>query len=160
MSSTFFKTFVSENMDMIRHICRVYARNEEELKDFIQEVTIQLWRSHKKFENRSKVSTWVYRVTLNVCLAMSRKNSRSVDAVSLDNVQVSEEIDEVEKEQIELLYRAVRKLKEADRAIVLLYLENKSYKEIAEILGITVSNVGVKVNRLKTQLKSIIDGRG
>ena len=146
-------------MDMIRHICRAYARNEEELKDLIQEVTIQLWRSHKKFENRSKVSTWVYRVTLNVCLAMSKKNKRTVESVSLDNVQVSEEIDEVEKEQIEMLYDAVRKLKEADRAIVLLYLENKSYKEIAEILGMTVTNVGVKVNRLKTQLKSIIDGR-
>lgn len=159
MSSTFFKTFVHQNMDLIRHICRVYARNEEELKDFIQEVTIQLWRSHKKFENRSKVSTWVYRVTLNVCLAMSKKNKRSVESVSLDNVQVSEEVDEVEKEQIELLYDAVRTLKEADRAIVLLYLENKSYKEIAEILGMTVTNVGVKVNRLKTQLKNIIDGR-
>ena len=88
-------------------------------------------------------------MTLNVCLAMSKKNKRSVESVSLDNVQVSEEIDEVEKEQIELLYDAVRTLKEADRAIVLLYLENKSYKEIAEILGMTVTNVGVKVNRIE-----------
>jgi RNA polymerase sigma-70 factor (ECF subfamily) len=147
-------------MNMIRHICGVYARDEEEMKDFIQEVTIQLWRSHEKFEMRSRVSTWVYRVTLNVCLAMSRKTRRTVDSVSLENIQVSEDIDEVEKEQIELLYNAVRKLKEADRAIVLLYLENKSYKEIAEILGMTVTNVGVKVNRLKTQLKNIVDGRG
>ncbi|MEP5613214.1 MAG: sigma-70 family RNA polymerase sigma factor [Cyclobacteriaceae bacterium] len=160
MSDTFFKTFVLDNMPMIRHICGAYARTDEELKDFIQEVTIQLWRSHEKFEMRAKISTWVYRVTLNVCLAMSRKNRKSIESVSLDNVQVSEDIDHVEKEQIELLYNAVRKLKEADRAIVLLYLENKSYKEIAEILGMTVTNVGVKVNRLKTQLKNIVDGRG
>lgn len=160
MSDTFFQTFVQDNMAMIRHICGVYARSEEELKDFIQEVTIQLWKSHGKFAAKSKVSTWVYRVTLNVCLAMSRKNKRMAPPVSLDNVQISEEIDHEEKERIELLYNAVRKLKEADRAIILLYLENKSYKEIAEILGMTVTNVGVKVNRLKTQLKNIIDGRG
>ncbi|MEP1096651.1 MAG: sigma-70 family RNA polymerase sigma factor [Cyclobacteriaceae bacterium] len=160
MSNTFFKTFVLDNMPMIRHICGAYARNDEEIKDFIQEVTIQLWKSHEKFEMRSKISTWVYRVTLNVCLAMSRKNRKSVESVSLDNVQLAEDVDHAEKEQIELLYNAVRKLKEADRAIVLLYLENKSYKEIAEILGMTVTNVGVKVNRLKTQLKNIVDGRG
>ena len=145
-------------MDKIQHICRAYARDAEELKDFVQEVTIQLWRSHEKFENRAKVSTWVYRVTLNVCLSMAKKNKRTVESVPLDNVNYHEDIDETEKEQIELLYNNVRKLKEGDRAIVLLYLEDKSYKEIAEILGITVSNVGVKVNRLKNQLKSMING--
>lgn len=160
MSDTFFQTFVQDNLGMIRHICGVYARNEEEVKDFMQEVTIQLWKSHEKFQAKSKISTWVYRVTLNVCMAMSRKNNRSATPVSLDNVQISEEIDHEEKERVEMLYNAVRKLKEADRAIILLYLENKSYKEIAEILGMTVTNVGVKVNRLKTQLKNIIDGRG
>ena len=146
-------------MDLIRHICRAYARNEEELKDFIQEVTIQLWRSHQNFQNKSKVSTWVYRVTLNVCLSLAKKTKRQVDAsVSLDHVHVGEEVDETEKEQIELLYAAIRQLKEADRAIVLLYLENKSYKEIADILGMTVTNVGVKVNRLKSQLKHMVNG--
>jgi len=143
---------------MIQHICRAYARDAEELKDFVQEVTIQLWRSHEKFENRSKVSTWVYRVTLNVCLSMAKKNKRTVDAVPLDNLNFQDHVDETEKEQIEMLYSNIRKLREGDRAIVLLYLEDKSYKEMAEILGMTVSNVGVKVNRLKNQLKSMING--
>lgn len=143
---------------MIHHICRAYARDAEELKDFVQEVTIQLWRSHEKFENRAKVSTWVYRVTLNVCLSMAKKNKRTVEAVPLNSNNYREDIDETEKEQIELLYHNIRKLREGDRAIVLLYLEDKSYKEIAEILGITVSNVGVKVNRLKNQLKKMIHG--
>lgn len=147
-------------MGVIKHICGVYARDEEELKDFVQEVTIQLWKSHEKFQQKSKISTWVYRVTLNVCLAMSRKIKKSINSVSLDHVQLAEDIDHTEKEQIETLYAAVKKLKEADRAIILLYLENKSYKEIAEILGMSVTNVGVKVNRLKTQLKNIVDGRG
>ena len=111
-------------MDMIQHICRAYARDAEELKDFVQEVTIQLWRSHEKFENRAKVSTWVYRVTLNVCLSMAKKNKRTIDSVPLDNVNYSEDIDETEKEQIELLYANIRRLKEGDRAIIVLYLED------------------------------------
>ncbi len=158
MSNQFFRTFVTENIDMISHICRAYARGEEELKDLIQEVTIQLWRSHKKFEGRSKVSTWVYRVTLNVCLSQSRKKQKQLEPVSLENVQLAEDIDVEEKERIDLLYSAIRKLKEADRAVIILYLENKSYKEIAEILGMSVTNVGVKVNRLKLQLKQLING--
>ncbi len=158
MSQTFFKTFVTENIDLIRHLCRAYARNEEDLKDLMQEVTFQLWRSHKRFQGKSQVSTWVYRVTLNVCLSQARRDKRQVPTSSLDTLDFAENVSTIEKEQIELLYQAIRKLKESDRAVVLLYLENKSYKEIADILGMTVSNVGVKVNRLKNQLKKMIHG--
>ncbi|MEM9327563.1 MAG: sigma-70 family RNA polymerase sigma factor [Bacteroidota bacterium] len=158
MSQTFFKTFVTENIDLIRHICRAYARNEEDLQDLMQEVTVQLWRSHKRFEGKSRVSTWVYRVALNVCLSQARKTKRQIQTYSLDTLDLAEEVSDEEKEQIELLYRAIRKLKESDRAIIVLYLEEKSYKEIAEILGMTISNVGVKVNRLKIQLKKMING--
>ena len=160
MSQAFFKTFVDENLGLIHHICRAYAQDEDELKDFIQEVTIQLWKSHERFEGKSQVSTWVYRLALNVSMSLSRKNKKRVETTSLDKVDTSEDVDEIEKEQIEALYRGIRQLKEADRAIVLLYLENKSYKEIAEIVGMSVTNVGVKVNRLKNQLKKIIDGSG
>jgi RNA polymerase sigma-70 factor (ECF subfamily) len=158
VSQTFFKTFVTENIDLIRHICRAYARNEEDLQDLMQEVTVQLWRSHKRFQGKSRVSTWVYRVALNVCLSEARKAKRKVQTYTLDQLEIADEVSDEEKEQIELLYQSIRKLKESDRAIMLLYLEEKSYKEIAEILGMTVSNVGVKVNRLKTQLKKMING--
>ncbi len=157
-SDTFFKAFIQDNKATIYKICRVYANNAEELKDFVQEVTIQLWRSHQNFENRSKLSTWVYRVTLNVCLTLSKKKKRSIDTVSLLSTDYYDDNDEVEKEQLAALYKGIRKLRESDRAIILLYLENKSYKEIAEILGITVTNVGAKVNRVKNQLKEIING--
>lgn len=130
--------------------------DDEELKDLIQEVTIQLWKSHEKFKGESKVSTWVYRVTLNVCLALNRKKKLQTEPIS--NMDISEEVDTVEKEQIEQLYHAIRKLSESDRAIILLYLEKKSYQEISEILGMTVSNVGVKVLRLKEKLKEMING--
>lgn len=157
-ADNFFKAFIEDNKPTIYKICRAYANDAEELKDFVQEVTIQLWRSHQKFENKSKLSTWVYRVTLNVCLTLSKKRSRAVDTVSLLNTDIHEDNNEAEQEQLASLQRAIKKLKESDRAIVLLYLEDKSYKEIAEILGLTVSNVGVKVNRVKHQLKQLING--
>jgi len=158
VSQDFFKSFVKENIGLIKSLCRAYAKDDEDLKDLIQEVTLQLWRSHEKFEGRSQVSTWVYRVTLNVCLSQARKRKKDLPQYSLDNFDIGEEIDTTEQEQIALLYKAIRQLKEADRAIVLLYLEEKSYKEMAEILGMTVTNVGVKVNRLKNQLKKMING--
>lgn len=158
MSDDFFKSYVEENMALIMHLCRAYSRDEESLKDLVQEVTLQLWRSHKSFKGKSQLSTWVYRVTLNVCLSHSKKLKRKPDTISLDyGISKSEETDP-EKEQIEQLYSGIRKLKESDRAIILLYLEDKSYKEMSEILGITVSNVGVKVNRLKDKLKQMING--
>ena len=145
-------------MSIIMHLCRAYARDEESLKDLVQEVTLQLWRSHQSFQGKSQLSTWVYRVTLNVCLSHSKKLKRKVETVPLEmRIDPSEKSD-AEKEQIERLYQGIRKLNEPDRAIILLYLEDKSYKEMSEILGITVSNVGVKVNRLKEKLKTLIHG--
>ena len=145
-------------MALIMHLCRAYSRDEESLKDLVQEVTLQLWRSHKSFKGNSQLSTWVYRVTLNVCLSNSKKLKRKLDTVPLDAGISKMEESDPEKEQIELLYRGIRQLKESDRAIILLYLEDKSYKEMSDILGITVSNVGVKVNRLKDKLKQMING--
>ena len=158
MSEDFFKSYVEENMSLIMHLCRAYSRDEESLKDLVQEVTLQLWRSHKSFKGNSQLSTWVYRVTLNVCLSHSKKVKRKPDTVPIEYGIAKAEEGNPEKEQIELLYRAIKQLKEADRAIVLLYLEDKSYKEMSNILGITVSNVGVKVNRLKEKLKLMING--
>ena len=155
-SDTFFKEFIEDNIATIYKICRAYANDSEELKDFVQEVTIQLWRSHKNFENRSKISTWVYRVTLNVCLTLSKKRSRTIDTVSLLSTDYYDSNDEVEREQVATLYRSIKRLRESERAIVLLYLDDKSYKEIAEILGITVTNVGARVNRVKNQLREIV----
>ncbi|MEP1032817.1 sigma-70 family RNA polymerase sigma factor [Ekhidna sp.] len=158
MSEDFFKSYVEENMPLIMHICRAYSRDEESLKDLVQEVTLQLWRSHKSFKGNSQLSTWVYRVTLNVCLSHSKRMKRKVETIPLEWKEDSAIEEDVDKEQIEKLYTGIKKLKESDRAIILLYLEDKSYKEMSEILGITVSNVGVKVNRLKDKLKEIING--
>jgi len=156
LSIEFFKSFVEENMGIIMHICKVYAKDPDDLQDLIQEVTFQLWKSHQNFEGKSQVSTWVYRVTLNVCLYFARKSKRNFETVPLLDVDQFEDFNETEKEQIELLYHSIKKLNESDRAIALLYLDDKSYQEMSDVLGITVSNVGVKVNRMKEKLKKMI----
>jgi RNA polymerase sigma-70 factor (ECF subfamily) len=155
---SFFREFVEENKGIIYKICRVYANDKDELQDFVQEVTIQLWKSCSNFQNKSKLSTWVYRVTLNVCLTLSKKNRRRVDTVGLLSTDYVDETDTTEQEQLATLYSAMRKLNDSDRAIILLYLEDKSYQEISDILGITVSNVGVKITRVKSKLNDIING--
>ncbi|UII22492.1 RNA polymerase sigma factor [Fulvivirga ligni] len=155
-SDIFFEKFVESNLRIINRICRAYASDSEEMKDYVQEVTIQLWKSYEKFKGDSQVSTWVYRVTLNVCLSLSKKGERRVKTVSALPNDVMPDAHDPKHEQLEKLYAGIKKLKDTERAILLLYLEDKSYKEIADILGITVTNVGAKVNRAKTQLKSII----
>lgn len=158
MSKDFVNSFVEQNMGLIMHLCRAYSRDEESLKDLVQEVTLQLWRSHKSFKGNSQLSTWVYRVTLNVCLSHSKRMKRNPETVPLEGKHNPSESEDPEKEQIEKLYAGIKQLKESDRAIILLYLEDKSYKEMSDILGITVTNVGVKVNRLKDKLKQLING--
>jgi RNA polymerase sigma-70 factor (ECF subfamily) len=145
-------------MAIIAHICRAYARNEESLQDLIQEVSLQLWRSHQSFEGKSQKSTWVYRVALNVCLSQAKKINRRVDTIPLEYQDKADQKDDSEKEKMDKLQWAIRQLNESDRAVILLYLEDKSYKEMSDILGITVSNVGVKVTRLKDKLKTLIHG--
>ena len=111
------------------------------------------------FRGASKVSTWVYRVCLNVCLSQLRIKKRRVPTVNNIEVDYKDDYDHSDEENLQILYQAIRQLKESDRAVILLYLEDKSYKEMSEILGITVTNVGAKVNRVKNQLKSIINER-
>ncbi len=157
MGKEFFKVFIEQNQAIINRICRAYSNSNEEFKDYTQEVALQLWKSHEKFQGNSQVSTWVYRVALNVCLSHVRK--KKIETSPLLDHDVTQE-NESGDDQLATLYIALKRIKESDRAIILLYLEDKSYKEMAEILGLTVSNVGVKVNRIKNELKSIIHGRG
>ncbi|PIB34066.1 RNA polymerase [Reichenbachiella sp. 5M10] len=154
-----FQPFLNEHHRIIAKVCRIYTDTSEDFNDYYQECVIQLWRSFDSFRGASKLSTWVYRVCLNVCLSQLRIKKKVVVETREFVPEQIEEKDTVEEEQLSMLYTAIKLLKESDRAIILLYLEEKSYKEMAEILGITVTNVGAKVNRVKNQLKQIIDGR-
>lgn len=152
-----FKEFIEEHTGIISKICNAYTNNQVEFEDYYQEVTLQLWRSYDSFRGDAKLSTWVYRITLNVCLSQIRKKKRNIQTTTLENIQVASDNEGNEKEEkISMLYRSIKQLKEAERALILLYLDDKSYKEIADILGLTVTNVGAKVNRVKTKLKNIM----
>lgn len=159
MSSEFYNRFIRENAGIISKICRAYADTADDYHDYFQEVCLQLWRTHASFQGKSSVSTWVYRVALNVCLTQfSKEKKRIATDPILEQHFAAEEACSVEAEQLNSLYAAIKKLKETDRALIILYLEDKSYKEIADILGSSTNHVGVKINRIKNQLKELIHG--
>jgi len=158
-----FHNFLNEHTAVIRKVCRLYTDNHTDFHDYFQEVVLQLWRSFGSFRGESKASTWVYRVALNVCLSQLKLKKRRITATPLDPEAAQrwadEPYDTTEEEQVKQLYAAIRQLKELDRAIILLYLEERSYDEMADILGISQSNVGVRINRIKKQLNKLIHGR-
>lgn len=154
-----FQDLLESNHKVVAKVCRIYTDSPEDFEDYYQECVVQLWRSYESFRGASKISTWVYRVCLNVCLTQLRSKKRIITFPQENLPEIKIEIDHVLEERMEMLYKAIKLLRESDRAIILLFLDDKSYKDMAEILGITVTNVGAKVNRVKNQLKSIINGR-
>ncbi len=151
---------IEENMDGIKSICHFYASMSSFLseEDVFQEVVYNLLKSFKKYERRKdcKVSTWVYRVAINVSISLMRKENRvyytSLDEVPIENEFVDSGFD---KEEIEDLNSVIKRLEVEEQTLLFLYLEDKSYKEMSEILGISVSNVGTRLQRVKSKLKKI-----
>jgi RNA polymerase sigma-70 factor, ECF subfamily len=152
---------LKENQNIIHKVCRIYTTDEDAHKDLFQEITIQLWNAYPKFRGESKFTTWAYRVSLNTAISLYRKNSRSINTNSYDVNQhyYIENLDYnyEEEEQLKLLYKAIHQLNDIEKALILLYLEDKDYEEIAETLGITEVNARVKMNRVKTKLKKILN---
>ncbi|MCB0633903.1 MAG: sigma-70 family RNA polymerase sigma factor [Saprospiraceae bacterium] len=161
MSREFYQEYIENNRAIITRICRAYADTEADFQDHFQEVCLQLWRSRDNFRQQAQLSTWIYRVSLNVCLSLVRKKEKQLlPQEHADRAAVFSlpEANPIEAQQLETLYRAIRQLKQADRAVILLYLEEKTYEEMAQILGISISNVGVRINRIKERLKKYIYG--
>lgn len=133
---------------------RAYAFTYEDQNDLFQEISIQIWRSIPNFKERSKVSTWLYRIALNVALNWTRKNKKHTDGKqNIESVKhILEHAKEPVDERLDWLYREIEKLDKVDRSITLLMLDGFSYKEMAEILGISESNIGVKIHRIKKHL--------
>lgn len=157
---TRFHSFLNEHIGIIQKLCRGYTNTEEDFKDNVQEVCYQLWKSIDHFQGKSKSGTWVYKLTLNVCLYNLKKRKRN-PLVATENSHLNRAADRVSKHEggerpEETLYRAITLLKPIDRAIIMLYLDKKEHAEIAEIVGLSVSNVGVKINRIKKQLQKIV----
>lgn len=155
-----FIILLEEHQNIIHKICRLYTSDSDSHKDLFQEISIQLWKAFPNFRGDSKFSTWAYRVALNTAISLYRKQTRAINTsdieLSIHRIKYDEYNDE-EEEQIKLLYKAVKKLNDIEKALVYMYLEDKDYGEIAETLGISEVNARVKMNRIKTKLKKIVN---
>ena len=150
-----FLSLVDSYKQVIYKVCFMYVTDDETINDLYQEVVLNLWRGFPKFRNESKTSTWVYRISMNTCISRLRHNNRQPETVSLTMSMADLFPEESEREQLQELYGLISQLGELERALILLWLDDKSYEEIAEILSISVSNVGVRINRIKAKLKEM-----
>lgn len=151
-----FSQLVRENKSTIYTVCYMFSNNQDEVADLFQEVLIKLWKGYSTFESRSDIKTWIYRVALNTCISIDRKNKRRArNQLSMD-INIFDDKD-AKTEQVSMLHRRINQLQPLDRAIVLLWLENISYDEIGAIVGITPKNVSVRLFRIRQQLKNMSD---
>jgi len=147
-----FKQWISEFKPLLFKIVRVYADKIEDENDLFQEIVIQIWKSVLNFKEQSSVHTWIYRVALNTAIKWSTRNKKQ------NHLELTEDIlllspTEKENSNLEWLYNEISKLDTVDKSLTLLMLDGFSYKEMANILGISTSNVGVKINRIKSHLQ-------
>ena len=150
-----FMEMIRQNEGVIYKVASFYADREQPLGDLYQEIVLNLWKGFPSFRGDSRYSTWIYRIALNTCVSFYRKSQRRISYVD-----VSEDVPETvtNNEQLQELYNLINKLGKIERALVLLYLDDKSYKEIAEITDISVTNVATKLSRIKEKLKRMSVG--
>ena len=150
-----FANIVKRYKSTIYTVCYLFSKDNDEVNDLFQETLINLWRGCDTFKGQCDVKTWIWRVSLNTCLTFERKKKRSVETVPLNmDINLFTDTDDDTK-QIQQLYRRINQLGIVDRAIILLWLENMSYEEIGQIIGISTKNVSVKLVRIKEQLKKM-----
>ena len=147
---------------MIYKVCRMYANNHDDIQDLYQDIIIQLWKSYAKFRGDAKFSTWLYRIAINTALSNFRKQKRNIHTsdVELQNIQIPYEEDTgLKEEQHQQMYAAIQQLNDVEKSIVMLYLEDKSYDEMEEILGIGNANLRVKMSRIKDKLRTFTNNK-
>ncbi len=153
-----FIAAIKNNEGLIFKVASVYTNNVEDKNDLVQEIIYQLWKSFDSFKQESSLSTWMYRVAVNVAIYQLKTSKRKIRTVPIEqlvtDIHDSDGSDWEEKWQI--FRQHIDNLNVLDKAIVMLYFENKSHDDIAEIIGISVSNVGTKISRIKEKLKAQI----
>ena len=156
------KELLAAHKDMIYRLCYAYLHNKEDIEDLFQEITINIWNHLDQFRGASKISTWIYRIVVNSALMYNKKDKKRKTFFSNIDIEppiapIDEADDYFEKEKrIEQLNAAINQLKKQDRLIISLVLEGVKYEEIADIMGMTMSYVGVKINRIKTTLFNLL----
>jgi len=151
-----FLELIHKHQSIIHKICFVYSNNRPDREDLQQEIILQLWKSYPSFQEKSAFSTWMYRVALNTAINQTRRPGLFIDASSSPEIPYDPSDSYKLSEEIQILYRAISKLKKVEKAIVLLWLEEKSYEEISEAIGITVKNVSVRLVRIRARLAELI----
>ena len=149
-----FALMVKEQKSTIYTVCYMFSKDQDEVNDLFQEILINLWNGFSSFEGRSNTRTWVYRISLNTCISQDRKKKhRNAIPLSMDIDLFSDQ--DTDSRQVEMLRQRINQLGPFDRAIILLWLENMSYDEIGQIVGISTKNVSVRLYRIKEQLKQM-----
>jgi RNA polymerase sigma-70 factor (ECF subfamily) len=147
-----FTQTIKQHKSTIYTVCYMFSQDADEVNDLFQEVLVNLWKGFEGFEQRSDIRTWIYRVALNTCISLDRKKRRQATARLSMDINLFEDRDE-DTRQVDMLHERIAKLQPFDRAIVLLWLENLPYDEIGQIVGISAKNVGVRLYRIREQLK-------
>jgi RNA polymerase sigma-70 factor (ECF subfamily) len=158
MTQPEFVQLIRDNNGLILKVCNLYAATPQDRQDLYQEIVIQLWRSIAKFRNESKLTTWMYRVALNTAISDYRKQQRKISTSDLTLIaeDFADQVEYGDKEaRLQSLYSAINHLHEIEKAIVMLYLDDKSYEEMEDILGINQNNLRVKMNRIKEKLRQL-----
>jgi RNA polymerase sigma factor (sigma-70 family) len=151
-----FLTTIHNHQKIILKVCRMYRDGREDQEDLFQEIIYQLWKSYLSFKGESKISTWIYRIALNTAVAIYRKPKLSIKYYEDFPESIHPSGEKTGSENEERLFSALRKLNDPEKAIISLYLDEFSYREIAEITGLNENNVGVRLNRIKNKLKEIL----
>ena len=155
-----FVDILNNHRGLIYKVCHLYCDDPEDRKDLFQEIVLQVWKSLESFRQESTIGTWMYRIALNTAITHFRKEKRLGGKVSLTGIDIPDLNDSSEKEdQLKELFKAIEDLDRIDKSIILLYLEEKNYEEISEITGLTRTNVGVRLNRIKIKLSNTITNR-
>lgn len=148
-----FSRMVREHKSTIYTVCYMFSNDEDEVSDLFQETLINLWKGYESFRHESKLSTWIYRVAMNTCISADRKKRKQGTKVPLSmDINLYNDEDH-ETKQVRQLHERIQRLDLIDRALVMMWLEGMNYDEIAEVIGISVKNVGVKLVRIKEKLK-------
>lgn len=150
-----FTDIVKRHKNTIYTVCYLFSKDNDEVNDLFQETLVNLWQGFGAFQGKCDLKTWIWRVSLNTCLTFERKKKHRVETVPLSmDINLFTDTDD-DTRQIQQLYRRINRLGVVDRAIILLWLENMSYEEIGQIIGISTKNVSVKLVRIKEQLKKM-----
>lgn len=150
-----FIKVIKENEGLIFKVATLYTNSLQDKEDLYQEIVFQLWKSFDTFNEQSKLSTWMYRVAMNTAIYNLKSVKRRINTISIntETERYADVVDKSEEERLRLLYESIQTLNLLEKGVILLYLEGKNHQEIAEIIGITTSNVGTKISRIKEKLK-------